>query len=81
VRGFEGSPLGKGIHTVRRAPIQETQIYLIGAAKERLCPLLFLLYVNDIWSIIDSSIRLFANTCNVCITYVKHTNKNVKENL
>ena len=36
-------------------------------------PLLFLVYVNDIWRNIDSSIRLFADDC---IIYRKITNKN-----
>jgi len=35
-------------------------------------PLLFLVYVNDIWSNIDSNIRLFADDC---IIYRKITNK------
>ena len=36
-------------------------------------PLLFLVYVNDVWKSIDSSIRLFADDC---IIYRKTTNKN-----
>jgi len=40
-------------------------------------PLLFLVYVNDIWRNIDSSIRLFADDC---ITDRKITNKNDMEN-
>ena len=36
-------------------------------------PLLFLVYVNDIWRNIESSIRLFADDC---IIYRKITNKN-----
>jgi hypothetical protein len=36
-------------------------------------PLLFLVYVNDIWRNNDSSIRLFADDC---IIYRKITNKN-----
>jgi len=36
-------------------------------------PLLFIVYVNDIWRNSDSSIRLFAN---YCIIYGKITNKN-----
>jgi hypothetical protein len=39
-------------------------------------PLLFLVYVNDIWRNIDSSIRLFADDC---IIYRKITNRNVAE--
>ena len=35
-------------------------------------PLLFLVYVNDIWSNIDASKRLFADSC---IIYRKTTNK------
>jgi len=35
-------------------------------------PLLFLVYVNDIWRNIDWSIRLFADDC---VTYRKITNK------
>ena len=35
-------------------------------------PLLFLVYVNDIWRNIDSSVRLFADDC---IMYGKITNK------
>ena len=30
-----------------------------------LVPLLFLVYVNDIWRNIDSSIRLFADDCKI----------------
>jgi len=41
-------------------------------------PLLFLVYVNDIWRNIDSSIRLFADNC---IIYRKITNKNDIEKL
>jgi len=41
-------------------------------------PLLFLVYVNDIWKNIDSNIRLFADNC---IIYRKITNKNDIENL
>jgi hypothetical protein len=41
-------------------------------------PLLFLLYVNYIWRNIDSSIRLFAEDCNI---NRKITNKNDIENL
>jgi hypothetical protein len=36
-------------------------------------PLLFLVYVNDIWRNINLSIRLFAD---ICIIYRKITNKN-----
>ena len=36
-------------------------------------PLLFLVYVNDIWRNIDTFIRLFADEC---IIYRKITNKN-----
>ena len=41
-------------------------------------PLQFLVYVNDIWRNIDSSIRLFADDC---IIYRKITNKNDIEKL
>ena len=41
-------------------------------------PLQFLVYVNDIWRNIDSSIRLFADDC---ITYRKITNINGIEKL
>jgi len=41
-------------------------------------PLLFLVYVNDIWWNIDSCIRLFADDC---IIYRKITNKNDIEKL
>ena len=41
-------------------------------------PLLFLVYVNDIWRNIDSSMRLFADGC---IIYRKITNKNDIEKL
>jgi len=41
-------------------------------------PLLFLVYVNDIWRNIDWSIRLFADGC---IIYRKITNKNDIEKL
>ena len=41
-------------------------------------PLLFLVYVNDIWRNIDSCIRLFADDC---VTYRKITNKNDIEKL
>jgi len=40
--------------------------------------LLFIVYVNDIWKNIDSSIRLFAEDC---IIYRKITNKNDMEKL
>jgi hypothetical protein len=40
-------------------------------------PLLFLVYVNDIWRNIDWSIRLFADDC---IIYGEVTNKNDVEN-
>jgi len=39
-------------------------------------PLLFLVYVNDIWRNIDSSIRLFADDC---IIYRKITNKKTQK--
>ena len=41
-------------------------------------PLLFLMYVNDIWRNIASNIRLFAGDC---IIYKKITNKNHIANL
>ena len=41
-------------------------------------PLLFIVYVNDIWRNTDSSIRLFADDC---IIYRKITNKNDIEKL
>jgi len=41
-------------------------------------PLLFLVYVNDIWRNIDSNIRRFANNC---IVYSKITNKKDIEKL
>ena len=41
-------------------------------------PLLFLVYVNDIWRNIDSSITLFADDCIICR---KITNKNDIEKL
>jgi mannose/fructose/N-acetylgalactosamine-specific phosphotransferase system component IID len=41
-------------------------------------PLLFLVYINDIWRNIDLSIRLFTNECTMCR---KITNKNDKEML
>ena len=41
-------------------------------------PLLFLVYVNDIWRNIDWNIRLFADDCMI---YRKITNKNVIERL
>jgi len=40
-------------------------------------PILFLVYVNDIWRNIDTSIRLFAEKCIICR---KITNKNNIEN-
>jgi len=42
------------------------------------CPLLFLVYVNDIWRYIDWSIRLLAEGC---IIYGKHTYTNDVERL
>ena len=41
-------------------------------------PLLFLVYVNDIWRNIDPCIRLFADDC---VIYRKTTNKNDTEEL
>ena len=41
-----------------------------------LCPLLFPVYVNDIWRNIDSNIRLFVDDC---IMYRKITNKKDKK--
>jgi retron-type reverse transcriptase len=41
-------------------------------------PLLFVVYVNDIWRNIDTCIRLFADDC---IIYRKITNENDKEKL
>ena len=50
-----------------------------GVPKGRvLGPLLFLVYVNDIWRNIDSSIRFFTDDC---IIYRKITNKNDTEKL
>ena len=81
MRGFEGSRLGKGIHTVGGRLSKEFKFTSVMPQRRVLCPLLFLLYVNDIWGIIDSSIRLFANIYNIRITYVKHTNNNDIANL
>ena len=41
-------------------------------------PLHFLVYVNDIWKNIDSSMRLFADGCKICR---KITNTNDREML
>ena len=43
-----------------------------------LCPLLFLVYLNDIWSNVDMIIRLYADDC---IIYRKIINKNNIEKL
>jgi len=48
------------------------EVKVTSASRERFCPRLSLLYVNDIWRNIDSSIRLFADNC---IIYRKITNK------
>ena len=48
------------------------EVKVTSASRERFCPRLSLLYVNDIWRNIDSSIRFFADDC---IIYRKITNK------
>ena len=55
--------------------VKVTSIVLQGSVLD---PLLFLVYVNDIWKNIDSSIRLFADDC---IVYRKVTHKNDIEEL
>jgi len=78
--GFEGRHLGKGIHCrsyiegkSRRAKIYKEVKVTPGVPQGRvLCPLLFLVHVNDIWRNSDSSIRLFTV---YCIIYRKITNK------
>ena len=62
----------------RRATIQGSQSNLRFTKREVLGPLLFLVYVNDIWRTVDSCIRLFADDC---IIYRKITNKNDIEKL
>ena len=65
VRG--GGQLSKEVKVTLGVP----QVSVLG-------PLLFLVYVNDIWRNIDSSIILFADDC---IIYRKITNKNDTEKL
>jgi hypothetical protein len=74
---------------VREFPVGSTQRVRVGEQLSKevkvtsgvpqgngLGPLLFLVYLNDIWRNIDSSIRLFADDC---IIYRKITNKNNTE--
>ena len=62
----------------RRATIQGSQITSGVPQGSVLGPLLFLVYVNDIWRNIDNSIRPFADSC---IIYREITNKNDIEKL
>jgi len=44
-------------------------------------PLLFLVYVNDIWRYIDSSIRLFLEDCIICMEITNKNEKKLQKNL
>ena len=67
VKGTVGGQLSKDVKVTSRVP----QGRVLG-------PLLFLVYVNDIWRKVDSSIRIFADDC---IIYRKTTIKNDIEKL
>ena len=56
------------------------EVKVISGAQQRsvLGPIMFLVYVNDIWRNIDSSIRLFADDCTI---YRKIKNKNAIKKL
>jgi len=66
-KGRVGGQLSKGVKVTSGVP----QVSVLR-------PLLFLLYVNEIWRKVDSSIRLFADDS---IIYRKITNKNGTEKL
>jgi hypothetical protein len=57
----------------RKQRVRVGQLHSVVPQGSLLCPLLFLVYVNDIWKHIESSIRLFAENC---IIYRTFTNKN-----
>ena len=69
-----------GLHRVRVGGELSKEVKVTSRVPQGsiLDPLLFLVYVNDIWRNIDSSIRLFTDDC---IIYRKITSKNDVEKL
>ena len=81
--GFKGRRLGTGIpcshtHRVRVGGQLSKEVKVTSSVPQGtvLGPLVFLVYVNDIWRNINSSIRLFIDDC---IIYRKITDKNNTE--
>jgi len=56
----------------------EVKVTSVVLQENVLGPLVFLVYINDIWRNIDSNIRIFAENCTI---YREFTNKNKIENL
>jgi hypothetical protein len=70
---FEDSPLSKGNSRVRRKLFKEVKVTSVVPQSNVFGAPLYLVYVHDIWRMIDWSIRLFVDES---IIYGKHTNKN-----
>jgi hypothetical protein len=80
VYGSKGVPFGS--HAEVRVGGQLLSEFRLTSGTQQgsvLGPLLFLAYVNDIWRIIDSSVRLFADDCIIYKVIINIENRKFAE--